>query len=103
MSVPALSQIGAICALVDAANRALETTQPWRLAKTDPVAAARALYAPLEAARIAIGELTPFVPRLTAQLASRLGTADLSPRWGLLPVGARLAIGPPPVPRLVQR
>jgi methionyl-tRNA synthetase len=95
--------VGAIFALVDAANRALEATQPWRLAKTDPVTAAQALHAPLEAARIAIGELQPFVPRLTAQLADRLGAADLAPTWGLLPVGARLEIGPPPVPRLVRR
>jgi methionyl-tRNA synthetase len=102
--------VGAICTLIDAANRALEVTQPWRLAKTDPVAAARALYAPLEAARIAIGELQPFVPRLATHLARRLGAsnagngrAELSPQWGLLPVGALLAIGPPPVPRLVAR
>jgi methionyl-tRNA synthetase len=89
----------AIIELVDAANRSLERTAPWRVRKTDPAAAAAALYAPLEAARIAIGELVPFVPALAASLAARLGDPGLSPRWGELAPGAPLHAGPPPLPR----
>jgi methionyl-tRNA synthetase len=89
----------AIIELVDAANRSLERTAPWRLRKSDPATASAALYAPLEAARVAIGELVPFVPALAASLAERLGDPSLTPRWGELPPGAPLHAGPPPLPR----
>jgi methionyl-tRNA synthetase len=89
----------AIIDLLDAANRALERSAPWRLARTDPAAAARALHAPLEAARFATGELSPFVPGVAAVIAARLGDPDLAPRWGLLQLGAPLVAGPPPLPR----
>ena len=52
------------------------------LARTDPAAAARALYAPLEAARIAAGELAPFVPGVARTLGERLGDPDLVARLG---------------------
>ena len=81
----------AIVELLDAANRTLELTAPWRLRRTDPEAAARALYAPLQAARCAAEELEPFVPATARALVARLG--DLEP-------GAPLVAGPPPVPRL---
>ena len=89
----------AIVELLDAANRALERSAPWQLARTDPAAAARALHAPLEAARIATGELSPLVPGVAAAIAVRLGGADLAPRWGVLQPGAALLAGPPPLPR----
>jgi methionyl-tRNA synthetase len=91
--------VAAILALVDAANRSLEVTEPWRLHLVDPDAARSALYAPLEAARIAAGELSPFVPEATRRVAARLGEADLSCRWGALTPGTRLHVGPPPLPR----
>ena len=72
--------------LLDAANRSLEVTAPWRLARTDPAAAVRALHAPLEAARIAAAELEPFVPGVARTIAARLG--------------APLVAGPPPIPRI---
>ncbi len=89
----------AIVELVDAANRSLERSAPWRLARTDPAAAAAALYAPLEAARIAAGELSPFVPTVARTIATRLGGATLQPAWGGLVPGTRLALGAPPLPR----
>ncbi|HEX5058667.1 MAG TPA: methionine--tRNA ligase [Kofleriaceae bacterium] len=76
--------------LLDAANRYLEAAAPWRVARTNPHAAATALYAPLVAARVAAAELAPFVPDVAAVLAARLG--DLQP-------GASLIAGPPPLPR----
>ena len=84
----------AIVELLDAANRYLEETAPWRLARTDPAAAAAALYAPLDAARVAAGELAPFVPDAEATIAARLGDLDVP----LVP-GAELRAGPPPLPR----
>jgi methionyl-tRNA synthetase len=91
--------VAAICELVDAANRGLEVTAPWRVARSDPARAAASLYAPLEAARIAAGELSPFVPGVARAIAARLGDPDLRPAWGGLAPGAAVVLGPPPVPR----
>ena len=90
--------VAAVTELIGAANRALEIAAPWRIARTDPAAAVAALYAPLEAARIAAGELAPFVPGVARTILARLGDPHGDPRWG-----ARSAIelhaGPPPLPR----
>jgi methionyl-tRNA synthetase len=94
---------GAVVELLDAANRTLERAEPWRLQRTDPAAAAAALYAPLEAARIAAAELSPFVPSIAGEVASRLGTTDLAPAWGRLSPGSELRPGPPPLPRKQRR
>ena len=88
----------AIIDLLDAANRSIDQAAPWRTKHTDPAAAARALYAPLEAARIAAGELQPLVPGVARTIAARLG-AGLDPAWGGLAPGAELVRGAPPVPR----
>jgi methionyl-tRNA synthetase len=93
----------AIVELIDAANRTLELAAPWRIARTDPAAAAAALYAPLEAARVAAGELSPFVPEVARTIAARLGDADLQPGWGGLTPGRELRAGPPPLPRKTPR
>jgi len=74
----------AIIELVDAANRALDRAAPWRTGD------ATALHAPLEAARVAAGELAPFVPGVAREIEDRLGSAPLEP-------GAPLVAGPPPV------
>lgn len=91
--------VAAILELVDAANRALAVSEPWRRARTDPAAAAAALYAPLEAARLAAGELAPFVPGVARTIAARLGDAELAVGWGGLAPGTELRAGPPPFPR----
>jgi methionyl-tRNA synthetase len=95
--------VAAVLELVDAANRTLDTTAPWRVARVDRAAAAKLLYAPLEAARIAAGELAPFVPGIARTLADRLGGADLAPGWGGLGAGVQLASGGPVIPRLTER
>ncbi|HVK76291.1 MAG TPA: methionine--tRNA ligase [Kofleriaceae bacterium] len=93
----------AIVQVVDAANRLLDGCAPWRLAATDPAAAAAALYAPLESARVAAGELAPLVPGIARTIAARLGDASLAPGWGGLTPGAPLRSGPAPLPRLSPR
>ena len=87
----------AIVELIDAANRTIERTAPWRIARGDPAAAAAALYAPLEAARIAAGELLPFVPGAARTVLARLGDPVGDPQWGRAP--GVLAAGAPPLPR----
>jgi methionyl-tRNA synthetase len=94
--------VAAILEVIDAANRSLEIAAPWRAARTDPVAAAGALYAPLEAARIAAGELAPFVPGVAQTIAARLG-GDQEPGWGRLVPRAEVRVGPPPIPRKAER
>ena len=88
----------AICALVAHANRALETLAPWQLARVDPDAAASALHAPLEAARIAAAELSPFVPEASRAILDRLG-GGAAAEWGGLRSGDALLHGPPLFPR----
>ena len=89
----------AIVDLLDAANRYLEVVAPWKLARTDRDAAHASLYAPLEAARFAAGELAPFVPGVARTIAARLGDPELAPRWGILVPGTALQHGAPPLPR----
>lgn len=91
--------VAAIVDLLDASNRYLERVAPWRLARTDRAGAIAALYAPLEAARFAAGELQPFVPGVARLIAGRLGDAPLAPSWGGLVPGRALELGPPPLPR----
>ncbi|HTL37259.1 MAG TPA: methionine--tRNA ligase, partial [Kofleriaceae bacterium] len=62
----------AIVELVTSANRQLEATAPWRVAKTDPQAAAELLAGPLEIARIVAHELVPFVPEIADVIANRI-------------------------------
>ena len=88
--------------LLDAANRYLEVVAPWRLACTDRDAALASLYAPLEVARFAAGELQPFVPGVAEIIAARLGDAALTPTWGALVPGAELPLGPPSLPRTLR-
>ena len=87
----------AIVDLLDAANRYLEQVAPWKLA--DAHTARAALYAPLEAARFAAGELAPFVPGVARVIADRLGDPDLAPVWGTLRPRTELCAGSPPLPR----
>ncbi len=91
--------VAAIVDVIDRANRTLELCAPWRTARTDRLAAGAALYAPLEAARIVAGELSPFVPGIASTIVARLGGANLDPRWGGLVPGSELRTGPPPIPR----
>lgn len=95
--------VAAILDVIDAANQALELAAPWRVRHTDPAAAAASLYAPLEAARIAAGELLPFVPGVARAIKDRLGDPDLSPTWGVLQPGHQLRDGAPLIPRLTLR
>lgn len=80
----------AIVGVLDFANSYLERTEPWRIARADPAAAASALYAPLHAAGVVARELRSFAPDIAATIAGRIG--ELQP-------GAELRVGPPPLPR----
>jgi len=69
---------GALVRMVDAANRHIESTQPWiSLREPGDADAARAALAPLVGAVRVIGtELEPFVPALAARVRARIGLVD---------------------------
>lgn len=101
--------LAAIFALVDAANKHYQTTQPWKLAK-DPanaVAVSSSLYAGLEALRITAHALWPYMPNVADAICAQLGlpSAAHAPwpevaRWGLLEAGRAVHPGPALFPRL---
>lgn len=92
----------AIVEFLNAGNRYLEVVAPWRLARTDRDTALASLYAPLEVARFAAGELEPFVPGVAQIIAARLGNVELTPTWGTLVPGAELPLGRPALPRTLR-
>jgi methionyl-tRNA synthetase len=84
----------AVWQIVDAANRYIELSAPWRLAKAEPAdatAAARldaVLAATVGACRVLAAELAPFVPDTAARITAQCGTSPLPPAE---PVFARVA------------
>ncbi|HZP96896.1 MAG TPA: methionine--tRNA ligase [Candidatus Limnocylindria bacterium] len=101
--------LAATFALVEEANRHFQRTQPWQLAKDASRKAEvdGALYAGLEAVRIAGYLLYPYMPNLSARVCEQLGVAapdratwtDVA-RWGALVAGAPIKTGAPLFPRL---
>jgi methionyl-tRNA synthetase len=77
---------GALRALVDEVNRAIERSRPWELSGVERAAAVSGL---LEFTRRVVAEYEPFVPKLARQCRERLGTGD-----------RRVQAGPPVAPRL---
>ncbi len=69
----------AIIAVIDDANRSLERTQPWRIAREDPRHAAAFLADPLDAARGACDELRAFVPGVARVITERLRCGQAPP------------------------
>ncbi|HUG56325.1 MAG TPA: methionine--tRNA ligase [Candidatus Limnocylindrales bacterium] len=101
--------IGAVVALLAAADKHYQDTQPWQLAK-DP-AQARALdaslYAGIEAVRIASHLLWPYVPGIAERIAEQIGAPSpggaghaAATRWGALAPGTAVTVGAPLFPRL---
>jgi methionyl-tRNA synthetase len=89
-----------ITALVDAANRYIEVTAPFKLAK-DPAQRERLgtiLYNCAEAVRLALVYLTPIMPQVAPRGLAQLGfsiapgqTFEQVGRWGVLPPGTKTA------------
>ena len=79
---------------------------PWVLAKSEELrpSLARVLYNLLETVRICAGLLAPFMPDTAAEIAKRLGGADLSwdslCKWGCLPTDTATVAGAPLFPRI---
>lgn len=95
--------IAAAFGLVARANRYVEETAPWELARAgDQRRIDTVLYHLAEAVRLAAWHLHPFLPRASAEIYSRLGAGELAPgqaRFGLLRPGSAVTPGPPLFPR----
>ena len=90
--------------VVRALNKYVTETEPYRVVKTDPVAAGRTLYTVLEALRHVAWLLWPVMPVKMVELLEMIGAsptvgllADLS--WGGLQPGAPVAYGAALFPR----
>ncbi|GIE36487.1 methionine--tRNA ligase [Actinoplanes italicus] len=83
---------GALCDVVDHANRLVDAEQPWHLARSgEPAGAARfddVLATLVHACRVLAGELAPFLPGGAQRLSGQLGDGThtgppraVFPRW----------------------
>ena len=100
-----------ITALVDAANRFIEVTAPFKLAK-DPAQRDRLgtiLYNCAEAVRLALVYLSPVMPSVAPRGLAQLGwqipagqTLDQFGRWGVLTPGTKMTKGEGLFPRKEQ-
>ena len=101
--------LAAVFALVEEANRHFQRTQPWQLAKDASRRADvdAALYAGLEALRLAGYLLYPYLPSTSARICEQLGvvtperaTWSEVGRWGGLKTGDPVRTGAALFPRL---
>ena len=92
--------------LVGRANKHIEETAPWTLAREDDPALDTVLRDLLEAVRVSTVLLAPVIPQAAARVAADLGIsldagqADALHRWDVLPAGAQVAVGDILFPRL---
>jgi len=99
----------AIWELVNAANKYVDQTEPWKLVKqNDTQRLSQVVYTSLEALRYLGLMLWPFMPQKSSELLHQLGFDALSPEegvdlwpddWGKLPGGIETRPGKPLFPR----
>jgi len=100
--------LGAIWRLVNRANKYIEETAPWALARDGRRnRLATVLYNLAEAYRFVTVMLTPFMPALPPRVWEQLGLLDRPDlttwgalQWGRLPPGTRIKRGAPLFPRI---
>ena len=96
-------------ALIQRANKYIDETAPWTLAKdmaANGPRLARVLYNLLEACRVAGVLLKPFMPESCDKLFAQIGAPETAQTWesvaawGALPVGVTVTKGPALFPRI---
>ncbi len=98
----------AIWELVGAANKYIDETAPWALAKEESLRPrlATVMYNLLEGTRLIALLAAPFLPETGASILKTLGIPvkelqlDGNDRWGLLPPGTQVAKAAPLFPRI---
>ena len=92
--------------VISRANKYIDENTPWVLAKDEAShpRLAKVLYNLLETVRICAGLLAPFMPETAAEIAKRLGGADMDwdslEDYGRLPVQVATVNGPALFPRI---
>lgn len=87
-----------IRAVVSRANRYVEETAPWKLAKTDPDRLATVLYTLAETERLVAIAIQPFMPDTAQRMLDQLGVAGRTDtQWGGIPAGTRVTSQPTPL------
>jgi len=84
---------------VNKANRYLEKTAPWKLAKKDKKTAGAVLYNALEAVRLSSVWLTPVMPVKMKEILGRIGGIGSGIKWGELKSGLQIVKGEAVFPR----
>jgi methionyl-tRNA synthetase len=98
--------------LVKRANRYIEDSAPWNLAKSDETRPRleAVLYTALEAVRIAALYIAPVMPNTSREVWRRIGLGDpnavvdvaVAARWGGLPAGSAVEKGEALFPRIYE-
>ena len=73
-----------ILQFVRSINRYMEQQAPWKLVKTDKLAAARVLYTAAESLRISALLLQPVMPNRTEIILDTLDASGTELKWGIL-------------------
>ena len=95
-----------IFTVISRANKYIDETTPWVLAKDESKKArlARVMYNLLETVRICAGLLQPFMPATTEEIMKRIGAEaynwDSLSKYGVLPADAQVTAGPALFPRI---
>ena len=98
--------LGEVFQVIGKANKYIDENEPWVLARDESKRPrlARVLYNLLETVRICAGLLSPFMPDTAAEIARRLGGAEISweslNTWGVLPAQTLPVNGPALFPRI---
>jgi methionyl-tRNA synthetase len=90
----------AVRGVVTAANRYVDSTQPWTLAKTDRERLATVMSSLIEALRLIALELRPFMPEAAERMLAQLGLTSegVGPAtWGGGPAAIKVAEKPTPL------
>ncbi len=92
----------AIHAVVSRANRYVEETAPWKLARTDPDRLATVLATLAATERCLAVALWPFMPTTAERMLTQLGVPGQFARsWGQIPSGTKVTSQPTPLfPRI---
>ncbi len=102
--------LGSVWRLVNRANKYIDETAPWILAKDDSMSArlGTVLYSLMEAIRFITVMVSPFMPQLPPRIWQQIGLAgfenartwDSLKEWGGYPAGSRVKRGPALFPRI---
>ena len=100
------SALNEIFTVISRANKYIDETTPWTLAKDEAnrPRLAKVMYHLLETIRVCAGLLQPFTPETAAEILRRIGAEqadwDSLCRFGLLPAQAQVTAGPALFPRI---